>query len=249
MFKINTGNLISNGFALYNLFTDISNSKNIFTSYLTAGGGGNGNEMVKRETKADIWQFIGAFNNGVAKPSKYRMEITLPKGATGTDVNINSTPLKIRAIDKSLNIKDSIAIKCHTMSIPRRGFDTFEVKHNNIRFKVPYGVTYEPVTFTFYADSTLDTLKYFETWQATAMNYSNNTMNFFDEYTSDINLYIINEEGKDVYGVKLIQAYPSNISQIELAYGNVDNLLNISVTFNFMYFVSMESSQIINKAF
>lgn len=246
MFNINARDLISNGLSLYNLFNDISRKENLFASYLNGGGG---NELVKRESKSDIWQFITAFENGVAKPTKYRMELTLPRGAIGAEVNSSSTPIKIRAIDRDLNKKDSIAIKCHTMSIPRRGFDTFEVRNNNIKFKVPYGVTYEPVTFTFYADATMDTIRYFEAWQASVMNFSNNTMNFFDEYTSDINIYLINDEGKDVYGVKLIQSYPSNISQVELSYGNVDNLLNVSITFNFMYFVSMENTQKINRAY
>lgn len=245
MININSSNLVSNGVSLYNLVSSLVNSGGADFSNFT----GEANSLIKRESNADIWTFLAAFENGVAKPTKFRLEMTLPKGATGSMVNASSRTGVIRAVERDLNVKDSISIKCHTMSVPRRGFSTFEVTQNNIKFKMPYGISYEPVTFSFYADATLDSLRYFETWQAAVMNYSDNTMNFFDEYTSDINMYIIDDEGNDVYGVKLIQGYPTNLAPVELAYGNVNNLLNINVTFNYRYFLSYDSSQAINRAY
>lgn len=245
MFNINSASLIRNGIALHNLFNKVENGLNIGNAFNEV------NSMVTRESEADIWSFISAFNKGIAKPSRYRIEMSLPPGASKdiNDVNFKSRKGIIQAQELSLNGRDAVSIKCHTMMIPRRGFDTFEVKQNNIRFKMPYGITYEPVTFSFYADAELDTLRYFEIWQAAVMNYSSNTMNFFEEYVSDVNLYIIDQEGNDVFGVKLVQAYPSNIGQIDLAYSNVNNLLNINVTFNFRYFISLDNSSGINRAY
>lgn len=245
MININSSNLVSNGVSLYNLVSSLVGKKGINFSNFT----GETNKLVKRNTSADIWTFITAFENGVAKPTKFRLEMSLPKGARGTMVNTESRSGNIRNVERNLNTKDSVSIKCHTMSTPRRGFNTFEVTQNNIKFKMPYGVTYEPVTFSFYADARLDSLKYFEVWQAAVMNYSDNTMNFFDEYTSDINLFILDDEGNDVYGIKLIQAYPTNLSPIELSYGNVNNLLNINVTFNYRYYLTMDSSQRVNRSY
>ena len=245
MININSSNLISNGVSLYNLVSSILGKNG--TSF--SGFTGEAHNLIERDSNADIWSFLSAFENGVAKPTKFRLEMTLPKGARGNMVNSKSRIGNIRGVERNLNIKDSVSLKCHTMSIPRRGFSTFEVTQNNIRFKMPYGITYEPVTFSFYADATLDSVKYFEVWQAAVMNYSDNTMNFFDEYTSDINMYIIDDEGRDVYGVKLIQAYPTNLAPVELAYGNVNNLLNVNVTFNYRYFLSFDSTQYVNRAY
>lgn len=239
MINIDSSNLISNGISLYNLVTSIMGRQGaIFSNYT-----GESHTLSDRKTSADIWTFITAFENGVAKPTKFRLEMALPKGARGNMVNPQSRNGNIRGVERNLNLKDSVSLKCHTMSTPRRGFNTFEVTQNNIRFKVPYGISYEPVTFSFYADATLDSIRYFDVWQAAIMNYGDNTMNFFDEYTSDINLYIMNDEGNDVYSIKLIQAYPTNLSPIELAYGNVNNLLNVNVTFNYRYFVSADDNQ------
>jgi len=245
MININSSNLVSNGISLYNLVSNIIGRDGVNFSNFT----GETNELIKRESNADIWSFISAFENGVAKPTKYRIEMSLPRGAVGNMVDANSRAGSIRGVERDLNAKDSVSIKCHTMSIPSRGFSTFEVTQNNIKFKVPYGITYEPVTFSFYADATMDSLKYFETWQAAIMNYSDNTVNYYDEYTSDVNLYIINDEGEDVHGIKLIQAYPTNLSPVELSYGNTNNLLTINVTFNYRYFLSLESSQRINRTY
>lgn len=245
MININSPSFVPNGISLYN----------VVSSLVAAGGAdfsnftGETNNFISRESNADIWTFLTSFENGIAKPTKYRLEMSLPKGAVGNMVNIESRAGNIRAVERDLNRKDSVSIKCHTMTIPRRGFSTFEVTQNNIKFKMPYGISYEPVTFSFYADANLDTLRYFEIWQASIMNYGDNTINFFDEYTSDVSLFILDDEGNDVYNVKLIQTYPTNLAPIELAYSNVNNLLNVSVTFNYRYFISGNSSQRVNRAY
>lgn len=245
MININSSNFVSNGISLYNVVSNLVNGGGANFSNFT----GETFSLVNRESNADIWSFLSAFENGVAKPTKFRLEMSLPKGANGSMVNVDSRAGNIRAIERELNVKDSVSIKCHTMSVPRRGFNTFEVTQNNIKFKMPYGISYEPVTFSFYADAQLDTVRYFEIWQAAIMNYSDNTINFFDEYTSDVTLFIIDDEGNDVYSVKLIQTYPTNLAPIELSYGNVNNLLNVNVTFNYRYFISGDSTQRVNRAF
>lgn len=204
----------------------------------------------RNNTPADIWSFLSHFKNGIAKPTKYRLEFTLPAGVSGTnqsDVNTKALKGAIQGEENRLNKNDSVSIKCHTMTFPPRAFQTIEAKQNNMTFKMPFAITYEPVTFTFYADKDMDTKQYFDVWQSAVMNYSNNTMNFMNEYTSDIKLYILDDYGNDVYGVTLFQAYPMTTSMIEMSYANTNALLNHSVTFVYKYYLSMDSSQRVNR--
>lgn len=252
MININSvSNFISNGLTLYNLITNIADSNGIDLDGFNVSSNFNGGRSTLSSSKkhsSDIWSFISAFENGYARPEKYRIEMSLPKGANGAE-NSQAKPANLRRINNDLNRKDSISIKCHTMNIPRRGFEMMDVRNNNLKYKIPYGISYEPVTFSFYADANLDSLRYFEAWQSSVMNYSSNTMNFFNEYVSDIKLYIMNAEGKDVYGVQLFECFPMNIAQVDLAYGNGNTVLSINVTFSYKYFLSMENTERYNRAY
>lgn len=200
----------------------------------------------------DIWSFLSHFEHGVAKPNRFRIELSLPSGVSGGnvgDVNAKSQASSIKGEERRLNKNGSISIKCHTMTVPPRTFQTLDVKQNNMSFKIPFGVSYDPVTFTFYADAEIDTRQYFEVWQAAVMNYSNNTMNFMNEYTSDIKLFILDDEGRDVYGVTLYEAFPLGLSMIEMSYSNDNAPLNMSVTFTYKYYLSMDSTQRVNRIF
>lgn len=254
MFNINKDSLISTGISLGSsaLGSYIQSKLNkINTSGLVNGFSGQP-ELGHRNTPSDIWSFLSHFQEGVAKPNRFRIEMSLPSGVgiSGVlDANSKSQAGAIKGEEQRLNRNGSISIKCHTMTIPPRTFQTFEVKQNNMGFKIPYGVSYDPVTFTFYADAEMDTRQYFEVWQAAVMNYSNNTMNFMNEYTSDIKLYILDELGNDVYGVTLYDAFPLGVSMIEMSFSNDNTVLNMSVTFTYKYYLSMDSSQRINRTF
>ena len=65
MININSSNLISNGVSLYNLVSGILGKKGATFSSFT----GETHALSSRKTNADIWTFITAFENGVAKPT------------------------------------------------------------------------------------------------------------------------------------------------------------------------------------
>lgn len=204
-----------------------------------------------KPSNSSAFDFFANFKNGIAKPTRYRLEFNLPSGVSGSQTQDSESKVlsaNIRREETSLNRSGAIAIKCHTMTLPPRIFQVHEVKYNNSSFKLPHGVTYEPVTFTFYSDSQLDTIRYFDTWQSSVMNFSNNTMNFFNEYVSDINIFICDDAGDDVYGITLFEAYPMGIAAVEYSYTATNIVLNVSVTFAYRYFLPMESSQSINRA-
>ena len=216
--------------------------------------GANGQPVITsgNASGSSVFDFLANFANGVAKPTRYRIEFNLPKGASGTstdDVDTRSLAGNIKSQESRLNKSNAISIKCHTMTIPPRIFQVHEVKHNNSSFKLPHGVTYEPITFTLYSDSQLDTLQYFDVWQSTVMNFSNNTMNFFNEYASDINIFIMDDEGNDVYGITLFEAYPMGRAAVEYSYTATNVVLNISITFAYKYYLPMDSTQQVNRSF
>lgn len=247
--KIN--NVLNQGVGLYNVVDDwLTNWPVKIASKIGESIFDDGRAKLdtNRKSPADIYTFISAFDEGYAKQSRFRIEMSLPRGALAAE-NKQATPSKIRKSNNSLNKNDKINIKCHTITIPRRGFETMQVKNNNLSYKLPYAISYEPVTFGFYADRNIDSLRFFDIWQSAVMNYSSNTMNFFNEYVSNVRLYMIDDEGHDVYGVELYECFPVNLSQIDMSYSNQNQLMNVNVTFSYKYFLTMNNTERFNRAF
>lgn len=205
----------------------------------------------KRKDTGEIWDFLSHFKSGVMKANRYRLEFSLPKGCSGSnvnDVNQFSRTAGMKAADILYNRNGSINIKAHTVTFPQRTFQTFEVRHNSAPFRLPYTNVYDPVTFSFYTDNNLDVRRYFDIWQGAIMNFSNNTCNFYNEYVSDVNMYIQDEHNDDVYGIRLIDAFPLGQSILDMSYSSENQFLNASVTFSYKYWLPHSSSQRISRS-
>lgn len=207
----------------------------------------------KVKQDGEIWRFMSHFKNGFARSTRYRIEFQLPKGANGrlgtvNDVNQFSRTGQIQAAEKLYNRNGSINIKAHTITFPQRALSTFEIKHNSAPFKIPYTSSYDPITISFYNDQDMDTRRYFDIWQGAIMNFSNNTSNFYSEYTSDIKMYIQNDQGEDVYGVLLVEAFPMGLSIMDMSYSSTNQFLPSSVTFSYKYWLPFDSSQRIQRS-
>ncbi len=172
----------------------------------------------------------------------------MPRGvrlaANSMGSNIDAIEGNISVLGAALNANSSIDIKCHTMTMPQRSLMTYEHKQNFAPVRLPYSAAYDPVTFSFYADSRYDTRTFFETWQSAVMNFGTNTVNFYDEYKADIHMYTLNDYGEDAYKVTLFDAYPLNIGVVDLSYSQSNNYQTITVTMSFRYWTPWNNAEV-----
>lgn len=193
-----------------------------------------------------IYDYLTNFKSGVMKSSRFRAEFNLPSGVMGTDgveyVNGNAVYPWTKVNDLGFNANGSINVKCHQATFPSRALDIMQVKINGMNFKVPYGTSYDTITLTFYADGNMDTRDYFELWQSCVINVGNNTMNFYNEYVSDIKLYLQNDMGADTYGVILYECYPSSISMIDVAYASRSTPMAVQVIIGYKAWIPLSNS-------
>ena len=207
--------------------------------------------------------FLAKFKNGIAKPNRYRVEFGMPQGVrmptewsvgdifSGGQFSdmaqgaLGGNPFalfsEIPRLGSVLNANGSIDIKCHTMTMPQRSLMTYEHKQNSAPVRFPYSSTYDPVTFSFYADTQYDTRQFFEVWQSAVMNFGTNTVNFYDEYKSDIHMYTLDDYGNDAYKVTLFDAYPLNIGIVDLSYSQANNYQSVTVTMSYRHWLSSKN--------
>lgn len=182
--------------------------------------------------------FLSKFKSGFAKPNRYRVEFFLPRGVSSSSDFVASTNRFsgeniLPKIQNSANSNEEINIACHTMTMPQRSLMTYEIKQNSAPVRHPYSATYDPVTFSFYADNKYAARDFFDAWQGTVTNIGSNTMNFYDEYTSDIKMYAQDDAGRDTYCVTLFQAYPINVGLVDFSYSQSNNFQTITCTMSF----------------
>ena len=224
--------------------------------------------MAKPINNIGINSLLSSFKfTGFSSVNKYRMEMKLPKGFPDNTViipnnqenllailgnefvssnfggmsatNTNSSQSGIITIENNINTNNIISLFCIQTTMPSRSLMTLDHKQFSAPYRVPYSQQqYDPVTLTFLTNSDFDTRTYFETWMGSVCNIGSNTMNYYDEYVSDIRIIPINSDGTDSnYYVDLYEAYPMTIGEVSMGYDDND-FAKITVTFSYRWWQS-----------
>lgn len=183
---------------------------------------------------ADITNFLSKFS-GFARPNRFLLEFSLPKGitATGTWLNTESTVAGMITNSALLNGNGVIQISCHTCTMPARTLMTHPHVQHGAPFRVPYSQQYEPVTFSFYSGRYHEQRHFFEIWQTAVVNLNDNSFNFLSEYCSDIDIWQLDRNNNKTYGVRLYNAWPMAIGELQYNYGENSTPLSITVTMEY----------------
>lgn len=192
-------------------------------------------------------EFLSKFRDGVASGNRYRVEFFLPKGVNlrsgQLGVNDDARVGQITSMQNYFNSKEQINIKCHTASFPERTLETYEYRVNSAPFRLPYSSSYAAASFTFMADGRFDTRDFFEVWQSAVINIGTNTLNFPDEYVSDVTIMALTRDGRDAYGVKLYEAWPASIGDTAMSYADSNSLAQITVGLEYKYWSPLFNTQ------
>lgn len=193
-------------------------------------------------TTALYSKFLAHFKDGISTPNRFEVEFNLPKGVPsfGDFIDPEAQSFSLANTQRKLNGNGGINIKCHTITFPMRSVRTYTHTQNSAPFEVPFTASYDPVTFIFYADGNMDTRVFLENWQRTVVNNNSNTLNFYNEFVSDIRLYALDKQDKKTYGVKLEKAYPVSVGAVDFAYSNFDNITNVTCTFAYKKWTRIE---------
>jgi len=198
-----------------------------------------------------VQEFISYFGAGPGRPNRFRVEFNMPPGVGGgaNFVNLMAFAGQTAKVQGQYNSgRGAINIMCNQATLPQRSLITYGVNQNSAEFRVPYSASYDPVTFTFYADSTLNSRTYFEIWQSTVQNIQNNSMNYPSEFVADVHMYQMDSRGNDTYYCKLIEAWPMAIGSVELSMSAENQIHNTTVTMAYKYWTSQNDDDGVNKS-
>ena len=170
----------------------------------------------------------GAFS-GVAHTNKFQVLINTPFGSSSQET-------------------EGITLRCDAVTMPGRTMNTTPV---NERYgpatQMVDGWTFEDVTCSFLADTSFKVRDFFSTWHYNMYDAQEPflrggrapkfNMRFYDDYVSDVEIYLLDNNGKATYGVKLVEAFPKTIGANEFNMATTNELQKISVTFAYRYWI------------
>ena len=170
--------------------------------------------------------FISDIGQGV-KPNMFIVDIAFPTEVSGADGDA-----------------DMINLLCKSAALPASNLGVIEVPFRGRTVKIAGDRTFDTWTATFVNDKEMKIRAYFEQWLATINSHETNNSPLFttsetDGYTRLLKVKQLeknaSESGEVLRQYNLFYAFPTNVSQIDLAYDSNDQIEEFTVEFQYSY--------------
>ena len=170
-------------------------------------------------------------DDGFARPSRYEVFFFPPVSSSQT--NIFAQIMGQTVADQTAR---KTALRCESFEFPGRNLDS--APDTNIygpEREIVQGYSYGDVTAVFQCSSDMKEKRFFETWQRLAYNPQTWSMQYYNDYTGSIKIFQLDETDRQRYGVELVECFPKTIAAQPIAYGAVNEIQKVSVTFAYRY--------------
>lgn len=160
-----------------------------------------------------------------ARPNLFNVAVTAPSDVTET-------------------IPTNANLLCKAAQAPAYTIGMIEVPFRGRRIKVPGDRTFAEWTATFIVDEGFKIRKYFEQWAnlIKARDFTSGALRTIGtdnvDYYGSIDVIQLSDEDKTVRKYALKDAFPTDVSQIDVSYDTTDALMEFTVTFQYHYFVA-----------
>ncbi|CAB4125515.1 tail tube protein [uncultured Caudovirales phage] len=172
-----------------------------------------------------ISNFVAEAAGGMALTNRFIVAIpTPPKFALPESSGGNSSLRKL-------------LLFCEATQLPSLHLTTNPVRTYGEVREMPYELMYDTITLSFYVDASMYVKKFFDNWIQGVQLGATRNLRYYDEYTTDLWIFVQDKEENTRYGVQLYEAYPKNVSQVDLSYASHD-VMKLSVTFQYKYWAS-----------
>jgi len=126
---------------------------------------------------------------------------------------------------------------CESTSLPVRSLATVDSQIHGPPTKMPYQSTYTEAAFSFYLTEFMAQKKLFDAWLDMIINPRTGNVSFFDQYSCTIEIRKFSRRAESPntdspdYSVKLIDAFPSIVGEVQLSHSAGNEILKLPVTF------------------
>tara|TARA_B100000959_G_C14948145_1_gene610703 strand:- start:597 stop:1478 length:882 start_codon:yes stop_codon:yes gene_type:complete len=140
-----------------------------------------------------------------------------------------------------------LSYKAKTVTIPGKSLGTIEAKRFGPVYKVANDLIIDTVSMTFMCSADYAEHRFFEGWIAgimgavkpgTGMSAGQKTrqlytVSYYYDYVGQVNIIPLDRQGGASANIVLMEAYPTNVGPIEMAWGDAGEISNFTVTWSF----------------
>ena len=137
------------------------------------------------------------------------------------------------------DMRRQLSLLCDTATLPTKSLATFEKSIYGPVKAMPYRMTFTEASMSFIMTDGMAEKHYFDAWQNMIVDQTSGNLGFFDDYKCDIIIKKFNRTATDVnegdvtYEVKLFEAWPSIVSEVQLSHSGGTEAMKLPVTFQF----------------
>jgi len=192
----------------------------------------------------DMKALIGR-RGGIARGNRFGVHITHPLKNSGIFAGKksivqegprNSHTREVTEFKDFLQNGNDTYMLCSAVTLPGKRISTTEATHNHNLAKKPYSMATDEVSMTFLLTNDYYIKKYFDAWQeiiidSTGPHYKTR---YKSEYVAQVEIQALygNDSGQVGYSNILENAYPIQVSAVELSEGS-EGLMEVSVTWEY----------------
>jgi len=211
-----------------------------------------------------INEFTSRLNaTGLAKQDRFEVRISPPSpGGGGASAlsklisglsSLGGTVGDLAGIVGGVGSVDTfhLAMRADSAELPGRGTQTLENRYYGPMQKTGYNANYINTTITFICSEDLREKLFFEKWQdlvfgnhregETDLKMSQYNTGYYDDYVSTIEIAQFNENNDETYTIKLLEAFPAEVSPLSLSW-NTDDIHRLQVSFAYRSFEDKSNS-------
>jgi len=179
-------------------------------------------------------------DEGYALPNRFEVLILAPpKRGGGPTLN------NYAGSERNSNAR-AVSLRCESVNLPGRNLNS--LTDSNIygpTREIVDGVTYaEDITMTFQASSGLNERVFFEEWQKQAFDENTWNVGYYNDYVSEVHIYLLDRKDQRRYGIKLMEAFPKTIEGSDLNQGTNNEIIKTSVSFSFRYWQTLDANRV-----
>ena len=176
---------------------------------------------------SNVSSFIQRVGQGV-KPNMFMVDVNFP-GSLG----------------KSADDLETTNIMCKSAALPGSNLGVIEVPFRGRTVKIAGDRTFDTWTVTFFNDKDFKLRAFFEEWANKINTHEANTSELFvpnssTGYTADLKVKQLEKDdtttGSILRQYTLFYCFPTNVSQIDLAYDSNDQIEEFTVEWQYSYF-------------
>ena len=184
-----------------------------------------------------------------SRPNLFECDIQFPAAIA---LNPDLSGLYNTTVDgKQLN---RVKYLCKSAAIPSFTIGVIEVPvRGGRRVKIPGDRTFADWTVTFISDSAHELRTVFFAWKEyiSTSNYDEDAIRLYGaqgyDYVADMSVSHLRQNGSISRQYKLFDAFPTDVSAIDLSFDSTDAISEFTVTFQYHYMTAVAGDSIINS--